>query len=54
MNDLQLAFLFPWITGILFFFVLWAAGIIGESDDMDDDDDQNGGEMMPLYAPARG
>ena len=51
MTDTQLAFMFPWISGVLFFFVLWAAGLIGPTDD--DDDGPDDGVMIPAYAPSQ-
>ena len=51
MSDTQLAFMFPWITGVLVFFTLWAAGLIGAADD--DDDGPDDGVMIPAYAPSQ-
>ena len=51
MTDTQLAFMFPWISGVLVFFTLWAAGIIGTDDS--DDDGPDDGIMIPAYAPSQ-
>ena len=52
MSDTQLAFMFPWIAGVLVYFTLWAAGIIGGPDDSDDDGPDDG-IMIPAYAPSQ-
>ena len=49
MSDQQLAFMFPWISGVIFFGVLYFAGLIGPDDDDDGPDD---GVMIPAYNPT--
>ena len=48
MSDLQLAAAFPYITFLIVFGFLWAAGFISGPDD--DDDGPDDGMMIPAYA----